>query len=172
MRCNHQSSSRVVSNCTFVWCLQHRQMLYSARDSFQTQLVNEICGVTPPTTPRDKPLYIHSTTKRQRRRHRQRARRFAEEEFGWQRDHRPTIVAYGDAVLSHMSGFAPLPHWGFSEKLACSSAHHSILTIVCVAVGQTMLLYDPKVESLYESINDKVSCIQKSCFMYTSDVRG
>ncbi|KAI8142870.1 hypothetical protein BJV82DRAFT_669011 [Fennellomyces sp. T-0311] len=97
---------------------KHRQMLHSARDSFQTQLVNVICGVTPPTTPRDKPLYIHSTTERQRRRHRQRARRYAEEEFGWQRDHRPTIVAYGDAALSHMSGFAPLPHWGFSKKLA------------------------------------------------------
>ncbi|KAI8144136.1 hypothetical protein BJV82DRAFT_578181 [Fennellomyces sp. T-0311] len=30
---------------------KHRQILHSARDSFQTQLINEICGMTPPTTP-------------------------------------------------------------------------------------------------------------------------
>ncbi|KAJ8653148.1 hypothetical protein O0I10_011197 [Lichtheimia ornata] len=44
-------------------------------------------------------------------------RRFRRREVGWQRPEQETIVAYGDASLGHMRGYAPLPHWEFIKRL-------------------------------------------------------
>ncbi|KAL1930899.1 hypothetical protein VTP01DRAFT_10036 [Rhizomucor pusillus] len=37
---------------------------------------------------------------------------------GWERDHRPCIIALGSANIPHMKTFSPLPQWLFAKNLA------------------------------------------------------
>lgn len=58
-------------------------------------------------------MFINRTSKSARKgiRRFQRQQRQQGEQRGWQRPQQETIVAYGDATLGHMRGYAPLPHW-------------------------------------------------------------
>ncbi|KAJ8661356.1 hypothetical protein O0I10_003108 [Lichtheimia ornata] len=90
-----------------------RGILFSARQSYQQVMINEILGISPPDSPREQVMFINRTSKAKRRG----MRRFRRRDIGWQRPEQETIVAYGDASLGHMRGYAPLPHWEFIKRL-------------------------------------------------------
>ncbi|CDH52134.1 predicted protein [Lichtheimia corymbifera JMRC:FSU:9682] len=120
-----------------------RGILFSARQSYQQVMINEILGISPPDSPRETVMFINRTTKSRRRR----VRRFERRRDGWERPEEETIVAYGDATLGHMKGYAPLPHWEFIKRL-CRQALVVFIdeyrtSITCRHDGDDLLLcYD------------------------------
>ncbi|KAI7884112.1 hypothetical protein K492DRAFT_192141 [Lichtheimia hyalospora FSU 10163] len=109
-----QNSDAMVNFATH-WChRQKRRFMLSARMSYQQQMINEIRGISPPLFPNEPVHRMHTTSKSERRI----ARRLIRRNMGWERPQGETIVAYGNAVLGHMRTYAPMPHWGFIEKLA------------------------------------------------------